>query len=519
MKNLIIILSLFLFPITVLAVMGGGYDRQRVEDLFSFYGYTPNERDISWWGDNSRNQWGDLEDNLFRRAIGAGDLVQKIDLGAGTLPFAGATYNLAGSGISSSVTSITLQSLTIPQTGQEIVDADLSDTFYLTLEPGNRTKQEIVSCTTVTQNSGSTATLSGCSRGLAPISPYTASTTLQFAHAGGATVIFSDPPQLFNLYSAKTNDETIVGKWTYNVFPEYKNGTTVATTAPQFITKYQLDLAAPGTFGSGNIGNGRTMRINGTTPETLDINTSTVKSFVINDGKFELNTSTLSEANKLFNNNWNTTTTKPLLTTFSDGLHAHASSSVQGNFRVDGNATSTGSFSFGELCNGGVNCRVMGANGIVSSTVATSSVANNTEIVAGQFTTKGGSLGSKGVIKVSGIIYDANSAGGTSNPYVKLSQATNNICSMFFTAHNGFANYAKFEFYLTNDNAQNAQKIFGNVYAPSTTALPAQFGFCANTATYDTSANITWDIELQSQNINNLLSLSNLVVETFYFNP
>lgn len=136
----------------------------------------------------------------------------EIKLGS-TLPIAGNTYNLAGSGVSSSATSFTLQSFTITQTGQLIQDSDMSDTFYLTLEPGSKSKQEIVSCTTVTQNSGGTATLSGCSRGLSPITPYTASTTLRFVHGGGTQVIFSDPPQLFNQYAAKENTQYISGAW------------------------------------------------------------------------------------------------------------------------------------------------------------------------------------------------------------------------------------------------------------------------------------------------------------------
>ena len=132
------------------------------------------------------------------------------------LPIAGSTYSLSGSGVSGSATSITLTSLTIPQTGQKINDADVSDTFYVTLEPGSKTRQEIVSCTTVTQNANNTATLSGCSRGLSPITPYTASTTLQFAHAGGTTAIFSDPPQLFNQFLAKGNDGTVSGVYTFS---------------------------------------------------------------------------------------------------------------------------------------------------------------------------------------------------------------------------------------------------------------------------------------------------------------
>jgi hypothetical protein len=141
------------------------------------------------------------------------------------LNVAGSTYNLAGTGVSSSATSITLSSLTLTQTGQKLVDSDFSDTFYITLEPGNRSKQEIVSCTTVVQNASS-ATLSGCTRGLSPIYPYTASTTLQFVHGGGSQVIFSDPPQLFASYGAKANDETITGSWS---FPEPTIASNVAT--------------------------------------------------------------------------------------------------------------------------------------------------------------------------------------------------------------------------------------------------------------------------------------------------
>lgn len=145
--------------------------------------------------------------------VGGHGVAQAPQLGS-LLPIAGNTYNLSGVGVTASAASITLQSLTIKQTGQKILDADLSDTFYLTIEPGSNTKQEIVSCTTVVQNSGGTATLSGCIRGLSPISPYTASTTLAFPHAGSSQVTFSNPPQLYNRYAAKENNELISGAWT-----------------------------------------------------------------------------------------------------------------------------------------------------------------------------------------------------------------------------------------------------------------------------------------------------------------
>lgn len=134
------------------------------------------------------------------------------------LPVGGATYNLSGAGISSSATSFTLASFTLPQNGYKLTDADVapgSSQAYFTLEPGNRTRQEFVGCTTVVQNVSGTATISGCTRGLSPIQPYTASTSLQFAHSGAAQVILSNPPQQQNLYAAKDNDETITGIWTY----------------------------------------------------------------------------------------------------------------------------------------------------------------------------------------------------------------------------------------------------------------------------------------------------------------
>src|SRR3990167_4339538 len=173
-----------------------------------------------------RYQIEDIQKQLEYLKSG-GDTSQLLLGGDTTLPIAGVVYTLSGSGISGSATSIGLTSLTIPQTGYEILDADLSSTFYITLEPGSRTRQEIASCTTVTQSAGdTTATLSGCTRGLFPFAPYTASSTYQFAHGGGTAVIFSNPPQLYNQFAGKDNDETITGTW---LFPEPTNASSTAT--------------------------------------------------------------------------------------------------------------------------------------------------------------------------------------------------------------------------------------------------------------------------------------------------
>ena len=153
------------------------------------------------------------------------------------------TYSLSGAGVSSSATSITLSSLTLPQTSQKLLATDLAtggDVFYITLEPGSRTRQEIVSCTSVTQNAV-TATLGGCTRGLAPISPYTASTSLQFAHGGGTSVAFSDPPQVFNRFADQTGNAYISGEWSFpNGFVGFASSVPYLTSAPTYSSSTQL---------------------------------------------------------------------------------------------------------------------------------------------------------------------------------------------------------------------------------------------------------------------------------------
>ena len=173
------------------------------------------------------------------------------EFGATVNPVAGAVYYLSGSGVSGSATSFTLTSLTMPQTGYELLDADFSDTFYVTLEPGSRTRQEIASCTTVAQSgSDNTATVSGCTRGLLPYTPFTASTTYQFAHGGGTAVIFSNPPQLYEQFPARADSETITGIWTFSATntPRYNSGATSTITGSSTLIhkQYADELAIAG---------------------------------------------------------------------------------------------------------------------------------------------------------------------------------------------------------------------------------------------------------------------------------
>lgn len=178
--------------------------------------------------------------------------IQEEVLGADTMSFfGGQTYTLSGTGISSAATSFTLTSFTIPQNGKKIQDSEMSDTFYGTFEPGSRSRQEFFSCTTVTQNSDGTATISGCTRGLSPVAPYTASTSLQFAHSGGSSVIFSNTPQFYDQFTAKGNDEVITGQWTFSTFPITPSTTPAsATTTGNVELATGLEAASSTPFGS-----------------------------------------------------------------------------------------------------------------------------------------------------------------------------------------------------------------------------------------------------------------------------
>ena len=192
------------------------------------------------------------EAKLAEASAAIADLQRQISLlaalGADNTEFVGGQlYYLHGSGVSASAASAKLTSFTIPQSGQKLTLA-AGRTQYLTIEPGNRTRQEFISCTTLTQNSDDTATFSSCSRGLSPISPYTASTTLQFPHSGGSRVIISNSPAFYNNFTVKNNDETITGIWTYT-----STAQPVYDAAPTFTNS--LSLITKG-YADGLVANG-----------------------------------------------------------------------------------------------------------------------------------------------------------------------------------------------------------------------------------------------------------------------
>jgi hypothetical protein len=120
---------------------------------------------------------------------------------------------LAGSGIGISDTSITLKTLQfVDET--DVAMTDFGDIGFITLEP-NTEREENISFTGITQNADGTATLTGVTRGLKNKSPYDQDLDLRQSHGGNSLAVVSNSAPFYNQFSAKDNDETIEGKYTF----------------------------------------------------------------------------------------------------------------------------------------------------------------------------------------------------------------------------------------------------------------------------------------------------------------
>lgn len=163
-------------------------------------------------------------------------------------PASGEPYRLQSS-IGTTDTSIRLSSFTTPISNVPITMTILdSDIGYGTLDPQSSSRKELISFTGVTQNADGTAILTGVTRGLQFVSPFTATSTLRKAHPGQSLFILSDSPQLFEEYAARRSADTISGGWTftaanppkYDVNPDFSSlaSTTFASTGFVASTSY-----------------------------------------------------------------------------------------------------------------------------------------------------------------------------------------------------------------------------------------------------------------------------------------
>ena len=229
--------------------------------------------------------------------------------------------------ISSSATTMTLVSGTLKNSNT------LSGFYGFIIDEGSA-NQEFVTATC------SNTACTGMTRGIDPVTGDDAVSALQSSHRRGASVKITDFPVLGVIRRILNGDETLP-------FSLHASSTTwLATNNDELTTKYYVDNVGAGGFTNSNIGDGLTLRANGTSPETLDLNTTTdsliAPSFTIENGYLVNATSTGSRIDNQISDRMNATTTKNLVFTFNDGFQSNASSTIIGNFRVDGNLTVTG---------------------------------------------------------------------------------------------------------------------------------------------------------------------------------
>lgn len=127
----------------------------------------------------------------------------------------GQDYFLAGSGIGITDTSIILTSLALPNSGELITMTMFGTLGQATLEPETN-REENISFTGITQNDNGTATLTGITRGLKFVDPYTQTLSLRRSHSGSTLLRFTNSAPFYDGFTNKGDDETITGDWTFS---------------------------------------------------------------------------------------------------------------------------------------------------------------------------------------------------------------------------------------------------------------------------------------------------------------
>ena len=274
---------------------------------------------------------------------------------------------LAGAGIGLSDSSIVLQSLKLPD-GTVITMANFGDIGYATIEPG-ASKEEQISFTGITQNANQTATLTGVSRGLAFVSPYAPTASLQRSHAGGSTLIITNTAAFYSQFAALKNNATVTGQWTFTTSsPPILNSSSSAdvTNPAQFTTKAYVDNSViSGGVPADNISPGIS-RI--ATPTNLAQGTA-------NSGAYAY-----VAPSTAFNSTSSATTTVPV--TKTNGKLSQGFLDLTEPFTFSGGVTSTGATNLstttiqGYRISTSTSFSKFGGNGKDGALVATSTVIN-----------------------------------------------------------------------------------------------------------------------------------------------
>lgn len=150
-------------------------------------------------------------------------------------------FTLSGSGCSSSATSITVTNFELPS-GTSITMSMFGTLGYAVLEPGT-SRVEVISFTGVTDNGDGTSTLTGVTRGLNFVAPYTGDSSRAFAHVGGSGLVLSNPAVYYSKFASLDNDETVAGQYTFTQTPKTSD---VPVSGDDIVNKTYADGLALG---------------------------------------------------------------------------------------------------------------------------------------------------------------------------------------------------------------------------------------------------------------------------------
>lgn len=115
-------------------------------------------------------------------------------------------FKLAGSGVTSTATSVILTSMKLPDATTNIAMADFGSIGYATMEPGT-SKEEQISFTGISINVDTdVATLTGVTRGLRFVSPYDSVSANKFSHAGGSICVLANTAGFYGRIKTETED-------------------------------------------------------------------------------------------------------------------------------------------------------------------------------------------------------------------------------------------------------------------------------------------------------------------------
>lgn len=461
----------------------------------------------------------------------------------------GFPYFLAGSGVSSSGTSITLTSFTLPQTGYEILTSDLSTPFYITFEPGSTGRQEFASCTTVTQNpSNTTAVLSGCTRGLLPIAPYTANSSYAFSHSGGTTVIFSNSPQFYQQFLALGNVATSTNILIFSSTtpPRYDNvgvqgqGSAIATTAEFASVAYVNATAVAGAPNASTAVKGIAQIATGTQAASSTLTGSTGAILVLGNGIATDTPTTLSATRVLMSDltghlkqAWLDLTaawTWSGLGTFSGGLTSTATTTLAGS-NVNSNAVKINTVAYQFPASQGAASTFIQNNGsgvlswqpisrIIFATTTTATIVN-TGGTAITTTIPGGAMGTTGGIR--GRFYatwntQSSAAMGLVLVYGGTTCVTTGTAATGNTTNDTFNGYINFTILNVNASSQVCDMSFqGSQNSANVTTAAPTMGTAGNgTAAVNSASNQTLSVTVTQNSAGQTLTIIDGTIEQIF---